>query len=123
MGFTTRLGRFGVEKGAPCSTTISAPIGSAMTSENDVKGAQVVRHCALRVRVTPSPGTKMRWFRQTTPSFVIQPTVLFLAFSSGLWLGRGPISPENYAKKLPSFRCPDDLSSRAYWGFDSYGHG
>jgi hypothetical protein len=31
VGFTTRLGRFGVEKGASCSTTISAPIGSAMT--------------------------------------------------------------------------------------------
>ncbi|KAL5603998.1 hypothetical protein FOVSG1_006748 [Fusarium oxysporum f. sp. vasinfectum] len=30
VGFT-RLGRFGVEKGASCSTTISAPAGSAMT--------------------------------------------------------------------------------------------
>jgi hypothetical protein len=31
IGFTTRLGRFGVEKGASYSTTTSVPIGSAMT--------------------------------------------------------------------------------------------
>ena len=30
VGFTTRLDRFGAEKGVSCSTTISAPTGSAM---------------------------------------------------------------------------------------------